>query len=137
SIQVLLLGAEANLPAAVKAAQERILKNQKDTYPTTTLEPAKEPRTNKVLQDGPGDVGAFRGHLTKLVIKNDANRERYGLLAVARIDEGTLVVFGECRWERREVWDDEFRQVLEGVRRARAPAPPKKKAGGKNPKTEE
>jgi hypothetical protein len=131
TLQVLLLPRATDLKSAVGAAQEHLLKRQQETFPRTTMAPAKNARTDKPEQDGITEVGAFRGHLTKLHIKNegiDEGRQRFGLRAVVKLDEGVLVVFGECDWERRDFWDHEFRQVLERIVRLRVrdSKPPKK-----------
>ena len=47
--------------------------------------------------------------------------EKFGLLAVTRQTQGVLVVYGECKGDRRDYWEQEFKALLETVRSAAKP----------------
>jgi hypothetical protein len=132
-VVVLVLPKAPDLPKANQAALDFLLqhKKEKEEQPGATLAPAKDPRTDKPVLDRDAAVGAFRGHLSKLRIEHDKEHVRFALLGVVhRPEEGVLVVFCECPWERRDFWEREFQLLVESVRPRSGPAP---KARGARP----
>ena len=64
------------------------------------------------------DVGAFRGQLAHLRIQRDPDNERYGVLAVATLPGGKiLAIYADCPFDRIDFWRNEFKAVIETVRR--------------------
>jgi hypothetical protein len=119
TVQVLVLPAAADVKSAYQAALEHVKKKQMDTYPALAVEPVNDRKTGKPVRGV--EVGALRGQWARLHFKLDADTSRFGLLAVVNLPgKGALVVFCECRWERRDFWDQEFRALMETVRRAPA-----------------
>jgi hypothetical protein len=119
-LQVLVLPKEPDLQSAKAAAHKHLLKKQQESVPAASLGPILDPKTNRPEMDGPTELGAFRGHLSKLVLKQDRDHERFALIAVVRMEEGSLVLFGECPWDRREYWDNEFRHVFDHLAKTRS-----------------
>jgi len=118
-ILVLVLPTAPDLPSAVKAAKEYIRKRAVDSNPDAKIEPAVDAASGKGAVGR--EVGAFPGQVDRLRVILGPDTEKFGLLAVARRPEGVLVVYGECKWDRRDYWQQEFEAFLETVR----PAPKK------------
>ena len=118
-ILVLVLPAAPDLPSAVRAAKEYIRKRAADSNPDAKIEPAVDAASGKAAVGR--EVGAFPGQVDRLRVILGPDTEKFGLLAVARRPEGVLVVYGECKWDRRDYWQQEFEAFLETVR----PAPKK------------
>ena len=63
--------------------------------------------------------------MDRLKLALGPDTEKFVLLAVARRPEGILVVYGECKWDRRDYWEQEFKAFMETVRSApRVPKSP-------------
>jgi hypothetical protein len=119
TVQVLVLEAGKDVRSAYEAALAHVRKKQMDTYPTLKIDAVKDRKTGKPVTGV--EVGALRGQWARLQLKLDAETERFGLLAVVNLPpKGQLAIFGECRWDRRDFWDHEFRAVIETVRRSKA-----------------
>jgi hypothetical protein len=116
TVLVLVLPRAEGLKSAVEAARAHVQKQQQDAYPRTKVGLLKDPKTGAPALDRDTDVGAFRGHVSKLQIDNDTERKRYGLLAVVNCPEGVLVLFGECPLDRRDFWDQEFKALVSTLR---------------------
>jgi hypothetical protein len=114
TVQVLVLPREADLKAAVKAAQVYILNRQQapdgENYPRTTMTLIKDKEGAE--EDHDVDVGTVRGHVSKLQVKNTDDRERYVVLGIVNRPEGVVVLMFECNWTRRDFWDQEFTPLL-------------------------
>jgi hypothetical protein len=135
-VAVLVLPRAADLKAAYQAAVAHLIKHkrERESYEKTTIELAKDARTDKPLLDRDQEVGAFRGHLSKVRIVLDKDTVYYGLIGVARGSEtggdaGTLVVFCECLWDRKDFWDREFQLLIERIRPQRGGPRPKEPEG--------
>jgi hypothetical protein len=113
-VHVLILDAAPNLQAAVALAQEHIRKNLVDLNPALKIEPARDRKTDKPLPPTT-EVGSARGQVNKLRVALDPDNERYGLLAVVNKPTATLVIYCDCKWERRIYWDQEFKELLDSV----------------------
>jgi hypothetical protein len=109
---VLELPKEADLKAAMTAAQARLLKKQtvEDGYTGTKIDPVAD-------EEGPidraADLGAIPGRIAHLRVKNSDSRERFVVMAVAVIDDQVMAVICECDWQRRAFWEQEFAYLLE------------------------
>jgi hypothetical protein len=102
--------------ATYNAAEAHVLKKVQDesNRPEAKFEPQPDPKSSKV------DVGALRGQVSHLRIQLDVDNERYGVLAVAPLSgEKVLVIFCDCRFDRRDFWKQEFKAVIETVRRGK------------------
>ena len=113
-ILVLVLPAAPDLPSAVKTAKDYILKRATDANPDAKVEPVVDPASGKGAVGK--DVGAFPGQVDRLKLALGPDNEKFAVLAVARRPEGILVVYGECKWDRRDYWEQEFKAFLETVR---------------------
>jgi hypothetical protein len=117
TVQVLALPAVADVKSAYEAALEHVKKKQMDTYPMLAVKAVNDRKTGKPVVGV--EVGALRGQWARLQLELDPDTSRFGLLAVVNLPpKGSLAVFCECRWERRDFWDQEFRQLIETVRQA-------------------
>ena len=50
--------------------------------------------------------------MTRLRVRNADTRELYVELATVALTDGILVIQGECQWERRGYWEQEFAALL-------------------------
>ena len=105
---VLLLPKADDLPAAIEAARDYVLNQQKRDYPGTTIEDSED--THGV--SGRTEIGSEPGHLLRLRVRNTPQRERLVYLAVVRQPEQTVVIEQECAWEFRTFWEVNFQQLL-------------------------
>jgi hypothetical protein len=110
---LLLPRGEGDLKAAAAAAREHLLQKQKEVYPETAIETVKH---KSDVGEGPADIGAARGNLARLRVKNSASREMYVELATVLLRDGVLVIQCECHWPRREFWRQEFAVLLGTLR---------------------
>jgi hypothetical protein len=118
-LQILVLPGETDLQSANLAAHQYLLKRQQEIAPAASMAPVINPRTNQPEWNGPTELGAFRGHLSKLILKRDRDHQRFAWVAVVPLNkDGSVVFFGECPWERREYWDNEFQQVADHLAKA-------------------
>lgn len=104
---------EGDLKAGAAAAREHLLGKQREVYPETSIELVAD---KNGPAEGPADIGAARGHLARLRVKNSASREMYVELATILLADGVLVIQGECLWPRREFWRQEFAPLRETLR---------------------
>ena len=117
TVQVLHLPEAESAEAAAAAALAHVEAKQKQTYPMLKVEPLTDSKTGKPLVGV--EVGALRGQVSRYKLLLDADTERYLVLAVAALPKGTLAIVGECRFPRRDFWEQEFR-LTETVRRPKA-----------------
>jgi hypothetical protein len=105
-----------SLQAAVAAARAQLAKRMEDEgHAKVTYEAIKEKGGAEADRDT--DLGALRGHLTKLqVLGPDDGFERYMVLGVAQRAEGTLMLLGDCEWSRRDFWEPEFAAILASLK---------------------
>lgn len=111
--QVLVLPKQDNLKAAVAAAREYVKKREETLYPGTKIEAIKDKNDEA---DRDTDVGKEPGHLSKLLMKNTEELNRFLFLAVVNRPEGVVVLVGDCLAERRDFWDQEFTTLVETFR---------------------
>jgi hypothetical protein len=117
TVQVLVLPKQPDLKTAQEAARNRLLEQQRqEGYAETTIELLAE---KSGLPGRLGDIGATRGYIVRMHVRNTESRERYLVLAVVREPEQVLVIQCQCAWSRRDYWDPEFRALLESFRLAR------------------
>jgi hypothetical protein len=109
-VLVLVLPKQADLATAVKVARARLDEQQRKLYPDTKVELVRD---QEGAQDRPAQIGEVPGHLVKLHVKNSPARQRFVVLAVVQPPNAPLLVIqGECDWNRRSLWDSDFRQLL-------------------------
>jgi hypothetical protein len=109
SFQVFVLPKQDNLKSAAAAARAYVLQREKKLYEQTKMEPIKDKNGDV---DRPSDIGKERGQLSKLDMKNTDDLERFLTIAVVNRPEGVVVLVGDCLWERRDFWDQEFAALL-------------------------
>jgi hypothetical protein len=117
TVLVLVLPPAQDVKSAHAAALERIKKKQMETYSALKVEPVKRKNGKPIVGV---EVGALRGEWSKLQLKLDEENSHFGLLAVVTQPKGVLAIFCECDWKRRDFWDQEFKALVETVRRSSA-----------------
>lgn len=105
TVQVLVLPSQPDLKAATAAALGYVKQREMKLYEQMTWKPI-EGKDGAVDRDA--DIGAEHGHLSKMHVKCTEDLERYLAIAVVKRPRGVVVLVGDCLWERREFWDQEF-----------------------------
>jgi hypothetical protein len=114
TFQVLVLPRQENLKAAVAAARDHLRKREEKDYPKTTFEPIKD--KNGAAIDRNTEIGNAHGHLSKFRVRNTEERERFLVVAVVNRSDAALVLVGDCLWDRRDFWDEEFTPLWESLK---------------------
>ncbi len=101
--------------AAARAYLDQRLREE-EKHPKVKYETVKE--KGGIEADRDADVGAFPGHLVKLHVggEDDVGFDRYMVLGVVSRPEGVLMFLGDCDWERRDFWEQEFTPLLSSLR---------------------
>jgi hypothetical protein len=86
----------------MERAKAHLLERQKEIYEATTL--ADEPGDAK-SGDGPAKLAALK-------VVNTKDRERFVVLGVVARPEGPIMVWAECDYARRPIWEAEFRKLV-------------------------
>jgi hypothetical protein len=107
---VLMQPKRADLKTAASQARASLEKDQKKDFPKTKVEVVKDDAGNLMDKDGP--VGNVPGHIVKLHVVNGENRQRFVTQATILAPDQTIVVQGECPWDRRSAWEKSFDQLL-------------------------
>jgi hypothetical protein len=97
---------------AVDRAKAYLVERQKEIYPETKLEelpPADATATA-------GQVGTAPGRVLTLKMVNTKDRERFVVLGVVPRPGGPLVLWAECDFARRALWESEFRRLMASFR---------------------
>src|SRR6185437_459917 len=115
TFQMLVLPKQANLKAASDAAREYVKKREEALYSQTKLESIKDKKSGTEI-DRDTDIGNERGHLSKLDVRNTDDLQRFMVLAVVNRPDSVLVLVGDCLWERRDFWDQEFMSLLKSLK---------------------
>jgi hypothetical protein len=108
-IVLVIPGKVADVKAAATRARDYFLEKQKELYQETKVDVVEDKNGPR---DGPADIGASRGWMTRLRVRNADTRELYVELATVALTDGILVIQGECQWERRGYWEQEFAALL-------------------------
>ncbi len=116
TVEVLVLPAQKGAEAAHKAALEHIRKKLEQTNPEVKIDPVTDRKSGR--PSAGVEVGNLRGKWARLRIGLGPDTQRFALLAVASLPKGVLALYAECRWERRDFWDQEFKDLIETVREA-------------------
>jgi hypothetical protein len=107
---VLILPKQDDLKAAVQAAREHVLAQEKKLYPDCTVEDAD---AKAAAEDRPPDrVGNKEGRIVKLHVKNPDALEHFVYLAVAHQPDQVVAIQCECDWRRRVYWEVNFKQLV-------------------------
>lgn len=113
TVQVLVLPPKADLQSATAAALAYVKQREMKLYERTTWEPIKD---KNVAVDRDAKIGAESGHVSKLHVKCTEDLERYLSIAVVNRPDGVVVLIGDCLWERRDFWDQEFTKLFMSFR---------------------
>jgi hypothetical protein len=105
TVQVLVLSQKTDLASATAAALAYVKQREMKLYERTVWEPIRD-KHGEIDRDAP--IGAEPGHLTKLHAKCTEDLERFLSIAVVNRPDGVVVLVGDCLWERRDFWDQEF-----------------------------
>jgi hypothetical protein len=113
TFQILVLPKEAEEKASMAVLEKRLLVKQKeDSFPNSKLEVIDEDLGGI---DRPFEGGGFTGWIRTVRLKNSETRERYVFLAIAFVEEQMLGIIGECDWQRRAFWEQEFQDLLKNL----------------------
>jgi hypothetical protein len=88
----------------VERARAHVLARQKDLYEETTM--ADLPPTDENSSAG----GSLR--ILAFRTKNTKDRERFAVVGVAPRKEGPIVIWAECDFGRRAIWESDFRKLI-------------------------
>jgi len=120
TVQVLVLPKEVDLQADIAALEKHLLKKQKeDNFPNTKLEPIEEDQGGLNHQT---DLGEMPGWVKTVRMKNSETRERFVFLVVAPLEDQMLAIIGECDWQRRAFWEQEFEDLVQNFEKKKAKA---------------
>ncbi|MFL5244500.1 MAG: BRcat domain-containing protein [Gemmataceae bacterium] len=121
TFQVLILPNEADLRAGIAALEKHLVNKQKeDNFPKTQLEAIEEDHGGI---DHETNLGDMPGWVKTVRMKNSETRERFVLLAIAPLDDQMLAIIGECDWQRRAFWEQEFEDLLRNFERKKTKPP--------------
>jgi hypothetical protein len=105
TVQVLVLPPQSDLRSATAAALAYVKQREMKLYERTVWETIRD-KHGEIDRDAP--IGTEAGHLTKLHAKCTEDLERFLSIAVVNRSDGVVVLVGDCLWERRDFWDQEF-----------------------------
>lgn len=105
TVQVLVLPPKNDLPSAAAAALAYVKQREMKLYERTVWETIRD-KHGEIDRDAP--IGTEPGRLTKLHAKCTEDLERFLSIAVVNRPDGVVVLVGDCLWERRDFWDQEF-----------------------------
>jgi hypothetical protein len=110
TVQVFVLPKQADLKSAelksaTDAALDHLKQRELKLYPRTKWERIKD-KNGEFDRDA--KIGNETVHWIKLHVQNTEELERYLSVAVVNRSEYAIVLVGDCLWERRDFWDQEF-----------------------------
>jgi hypothetical protein len=111
---VFTLPKQPDLNAAVKAAREHLdekLKKENEEYRLASAELGATPGESATV-----DVGDRRGRIIDLKRTLNDEVQRYYLVAVISDPDACYVIRGECGWDSRQIWRQEFLDALRSMR---------------------
>ncbi len=109
TVMVLVLPRQNDLRSATAAALAHVKQREKKLYERISFTPIRD-KNGEIDRDAP--IGTEAGHLTKLQAKCTEDLERFLSIAVVNRPDGVVVLLGDCLWERRDFWDQEFTALL-------------------------
>src|SRR5205823_236714 len=128
--QVVVLPPAKGLKAATDAAVKHVRDREKVATDNVTAEPIKDKSgaTGKDLT-----VNGLTVQRTRLELRAGEDAPyRYVDLAVANLAGGTVALVGECPWDKRDYWEQEFLALFNSLKPTPAtggpPAKPRPKA---------
>jgi hypothetical protein len=116
-LYVLVLPKEADLKAAAAAVKKHLLKRfQDEGQGNVDLVTVKE--KGGAEADREARIGNLAGRLMKWrgSAADSSSFERFYQVGVVQRSAGTLVLLGECHWERRTFWEPEFKLVFDSLK---------------------
>jgi hypothetical protein len=113
---VLVLPRAPDLKSAVAAARAYLVKRLVEQGNDKPLLTEVKEKGNRVA-DTDTDLGTIPGHLTKLqvTLEDSDSYNRFMILGVAARPDGVLVFLGECDYNRRAFWEQEFLPLLHAL----------------------
>ncbi len=116
SVLVLTLEPQPGLKEGIKAAFEDLEKKKQGEIEGSTIQPAEE-KTDPLNDSGPPiDIGNRRGKIVEFRVVGDDKPKRYVMMAIIVEDERLLVVRCECIWEHRQIWRQDFLDLLQTLK---------------------
>ncbi len=116
TVLALNLEPQPGLKEGVKAAAEDLEKKKQSELEGASIQPAEE-KTDPLNDPGPAvEIGNRRGKIVEFRVVADDMPKRYVLLAVIVEDDRLLVIRCEAIWEHRQIWRQEFLDLLQTLR---------------------
>lgn len=115
-VMLLVLPKADDEKSAAAAAMNHVKKQWAETHPMLKVEPLPE--------RGKGRAGAMMTRIDRFRVLHDPGNERFVLIAVASQPDGLLALVAECRWDRKDYWEQEFRALAEAAQPGSAEAKP-------------
>jgi len=111
SLLVFTLEKKPDLGEALKSARDYLDNKVKNENNNFKIVPAEE------VAEGKGelktlDVGNRRGRIADLKLQFNEEPKRYYLLAIVNEPDNVYATLCECSWESRQIWRQEFLEVL-------------------------
>jgi hypothetical protein len=106
---VVLDRVEANLFESAKTARNRLEEQRRQQNTAARLVPANPPAEAQSVGDRHGSVAEYK-------LKIDQQPQKYILLAVVKDRDKVFSIRCECDWENRQLWQSEFREILQRFR---------------------
>lgn len=113
TVQVLVLPRQPDLRSAAAAALAYLKQREVKLYERISWVSMRD-KNGEIDRDAP--VGAEAGHLTKLHLKCTEDLERFLSLAVVNRPDGVVMLLGDCLWDRRDFWDQEFTALFKTLK---------------------
>jgi hypothetical protein len=113
----LVLPRATDLPAAVAAARAHLARRlEEEGHKKARMDVVKEKGGGEADRDA--DLGTLHGRLLKLHVTDEdsSSSERFVLLAVVLRPQGVLALVGDCDWNRRDFWEQEFVPLLDSLK---------------------
>lgn len=108
-LQIFTMDKQADLKEAAKQAKDFLEKLKKEQFTGYKLAPAAEGQSDLGVVE---DVGNRKGRIAELSLARDDAPMRYYLLAVVSEPERVTVVLCDCLWNSRQIWRQDFLDLL-------------------------
>jgi hypothetical protein len=116
SVLVFKIDHQADLKEAVKAARADIETKKKEENTNYKLTTAAEIAEGQSEAGESADLGSRPGRMADLCLKINEDPKRYILLGVVNEPETCYVFRCECPWESRQIWRQDFLELLRSLR---------------------
>jgi hypothetical protein len=115
SILVFTMPAKDDGKDAVKAARDYLDSKVMNDMTNFKIVHAAEVSAGQSELGADEEVGNRKGRIVDLKLVFNAEAKRYYLMAVLTESEQTFVILCECAWESRQIWRQDFLEVLRSL----------------------